>query len=513
MYEYAEKTHEYARKNDRQDTLQYKKQEQTYTQQNEGQTSILPMQLFTSSALHPAFKTPQRDIPTHFNPVQAFGLDTEPYTDSRADLPPYKHTVQKKENSVKNNVIQKVPAPVTVTGLTHLVQAKGDSIFEGEEIMEVTNETPILIDTDKKMRSRRGPNQEKNRAEDLSGEHIYRWFKVLKINNNPAPKNTYIRDDTFTSTQKLSNRPAIISDKHRDRDDSISNQNAHLLGTTHSSNEQYNKSKKVEDSEFKDSTLIVEHPTPIGSQPTTLDTGVKDITQENLIKRAGEKGVQVIGGDGRKMIDKEQKHALSLRGQPQTLEINSGVTITADGLSKLAEQYINISLGLEETSVQEAIQKIDAIGKYKSEKGSQVPDVKKVLLNDYKRVNTITKYFKPGVKKAVSEKIMAVLNHDLEELETDYEENKISYTEYYTSKKDFETLKIEIGNLEAKLYIDMISSFHDAISNLTLFSEVLANNKSNLIVAFGDEHVKPLKELLEDNRVEGVHKNYTVKKE
>ena len=89
MSEYTNKTPKYAHRNNHQDTLQYKKQEQS---------SIPPLQLFTSSALHPAFKTSHADIPTHVNPVQAFGLDTEPYADSRAEIPHYKHTVQRKEN-------------------------------------------------------------------------------------------------------------------------------------------------------------------------------------------------------------------------------------------------------------------------------------------------------------------------------------------------------------------------------------------------------------------------------
>ena len=99
MSEYADTTHEYHR-NDHQNTLQDKEQEQASIQQNEEHSSVPPLQLFTSSALHPAFKTPQRHIPTNFNPVQAFGLDTEPYKDSRADLPPYKHTAQKKNNQI-----------------------------------------------------------------------------------------------------------------------------------------------------------------------------------------------------------------------------------------------------------------------------------------------------------------------------------------------------------------------------------------------------------------------------
>ncbi len=76
------------------------------------QTSVTPtpFQLYADVNEDKEFfkKTlPKREIPTSFNPVQAFGLDASSYTDkdNRGNLPAYKHTpIQKKENPNKTGL-------------------------------------------------------------------------------------------------------------------------------------------------------------------------------------------------------------------------------------------------------------------------------------------------------------------------------------------------------------------------------------------------------------------------
>ncbi|MGB3466350.1 MAG: DUF4157 domain-containing protein [Cyclobacteriaceae bacterium] len=123
---------------------------------------------------------------------------------------------------VQRAVIQRKPIEVTITGITHLVKMIGGSLMEGKESIEVHHGTPITIDNEDKYRSRRGPNQELYEHVDRKSEHLYRWFKVLKLDTrNVSGKNLYLRDETFVPIdrqEKVSTRPAKIDASHRLRD-------------------------------------------------------------------------------------------------------------------------------------------------------------------------------------------------------------------------------------------------------------------------------------------------------
>ncbi len=108
-----------------------------------------------------------------------------------------------KKQSIRNGhsaPIQRTRVEGRITGSTHLVKAQGKSIFKGHYFGKglITNGTPIAVDNEVKLRSRRGPNQETFRAQDKKmGTHFYRWFKVLSVNGKPIERNVYVRDDTF----------------------------------------------------------------------------------------------------------------------------------------------------------------------------------------------------------------------------------------------------------------------------------------------------------------------------
>lgn len=108
-----------------------------------------------------------------------------------------------KGNSLPSvSVLQKKPA--AVHGLTHLVEKKGNSIYNGDEKDEVTALDTLDVNPDVRIRSRRGPNQEMVGDYDRRGEHIYRWFRVDEkpAGVNISEKNWYIREDTFDFTDK-----------------------------------------------------------------------------------------------------------------------------------------------------------------------------------------------------------------------------------------------------------------------------------------------------------------------
>lgn len=401
-----------------------------------------------------------------------------------------------------------------VTALTHLVKAKGNSIFEGEEAGEVSHGMSIEIENSDKIRSRRGPNQEMNRAYDLDGQPIYRWVLVTKVNNKAIAKNTYIRDDAFATEvqQPLGSKSSVISDDHRLRSGAMANQNIFLVGTTHNMEVHNNKSGSI-GQELEGADLIVEHPTPMARQKTKIDTSVMDGTQISLIEKASKMGAKIIGGDGRKLITADARvHALSVRSQPQSLTLDPQVTGAT--IDTLCDSFVTNTLGINSDNIEEMINAINALGAYSTKRSThQLPDVVSVFKNVFRRVNSITKYFKPQVKMALKNKVLAVFRQDVRTAAADTQSELDGFREYYDKKGQLDQSEQQIYDNGVRDYTKAINDasvtpFHDAISNLTLFSEVLASNKQNLVVAYGAEHVRPLAELL--NTVNTVHKNYKV---
>lgn len=127
--------------------------------------------------------------------------------------------VQLRRNPADGPVAQLKPITVSVTGITHLVAMSGGSVMEGREYLEVGERDTLLIDTEVKYRSRRGPNQEIYGESDEEGPQVYRWFKVLQVNGKPVPENIFIRDETFVaeSPELLGGRPAKLDPTQRDR--------------------------------------------------------------------------------------------------------------------------------------------------------------------------------------------------------------------------------------------------------------------------------------------------------
>jgi len=97
----------------------------------------------------------------------------------------------------KNAPIQRVKENIIVTGVSHLVKMAGKTIYDGEEERKIIHGQQFVIDKSKKIRSRRGPNQEEFSELDKTGPQHYLWFKVISIEGKKAPKNLYIREDVF----------------------------------------------------------------------------------------------------------------------------------------------------------------------------------------------------------------------------------------------------------------------------------------------------------------------------
>lgn len=115
--------------------------------------------------------------------------------------------------------IQRKRANAQVTGITHLVQLAGRSLFRGREGAEVTESTVLEVETEDRLRSRRGPNQEMFQAYDQPSRRLYRWYRVVTIDGVDVEGGSwYVREDAFTLPEQDMPRVSTdlaLQDRHR----------------------------------------------------------------------------------------------------------------------------------------------------------------------------------------------------------------------------------------------------------------------------------------------------------
>lgn len=132
-------------------------------------------------------------------------------------------------SSGRSAPVQRVKKQVIVTGLSHLVKMSGKTIYGGRQEREIVHGQLLVIDTDGKKNSRRGPNQEDYAATDKHGPQHYSWFKVISVDGKSAPKGLYVREDVFEHVKPGSGGSDKL-DKAHDAVEAVTNVPATLIG-------------------------------------------------------------------------------------------------------------------------------------------------------------------------------------------------------------------------------------------------------------------------------------------
>lgn len=107
-------------------------------------------------------------------------------------------------------VAQLIRVAATVTGISHLVEIAGLSLYKGRQARAIFSGTRLLIETRGRYRSRRGPNQEVHSKTDKGGAHIYRWFPVVAVNGEGQPKGLFVREDAVRFGADKSDKVAPV---------------------------------------------------------------------------------------------------------------------------------------------------------------------------------------------------------------------------------------------------------------------------------------------------------------
>jgi len=111
-------------------------------------------------------------------------------------------------------VAQRKEVETEVKGLTHLVKKRGKSIHRSSEEHEVEEPAPIVVETNDRIRSRRGPNQEEFSGYDEVSPRLYRWYGVRSAPGLDPATDWYIREDTFDLEEHA--RPRVSRNLERE---------------------------------------------------------------------------------------------------------------------------------------------------------------------------------------------------------------------------------------------------------------------------------------------------------
>jgi hypothetical protein len=111
-------------------------------------------------------------------------------------------------------VAQRKEAAAEVKGLTHLVKKEGKSIHAATDEHEVEEPDQVVVETNDRIRSRRGPNQEEFDEYDEVSPGLYRWYGVRKAPRLDQPVDWYIREDAFEFKEE-DEKPRVSTDLER----------------------------------------------------------------------------------------------------------------------------------------------------------------------------------------------------------------------------------------------------------------------------------------------------------
>lgn len=104
--------------------------------------------------------------------------------------------------SLSTDTVQLRKIDVVASGITHLVRLNEHGSlyqenFMQNEVAETRAGDSVVIETDNRVRSRRGPHQEQDPSRDKEAESDHIWTNALDLNDEELPQHTFIRDGTF----------------------------------------------------------------------------------------------------------------------------------------------------------------------------------------------------------------------------------------------------------------------------------------------------------------------------
>ena len=296
-------------------------------------------------------------------------------------------------------------------------------------------------------------------------------------------------NEYLESLNKKEQQPKVVREKLIGPEEiNLKGKKITLLGTIHDDREK-DRSEEIRDDIAADATVILEYPPhPKGGKSYgEVDISkVVDPVQAGLARYAAlhehDKGLTTIGGDGRKAYKEKELQSLSLRYKeeeeyqaPRPDELIDDQSVIKAG-TVLVQNFLseNGDLGL-------VLDVAQALVSYTN------TDLKHVLTNVQMRLLKLLPQLNVSHRQSIATSVTKQILIDLQQNSEGYESRAVDY-----KKSDKLPVLIKLTNREK------INAFLDGLCNLLLFTEVLANSSQHVVVAFGNAHVKPLMELLNE---------------
>jgi hypothetical protein len=261
-----------------------------------------------------------------------------------------------------------------------------------------------------------------------------------------------------------------------------------LVGTQHA-NTSPNLSGELHPDLLSGSSLVLEYPSLSGTGRTAFGdeehSQISDKTQNALARGAAVRGdVTIVGADSRKALIDGTMHRLSLRYKmpDKDYAIATGI-VPATGIPGLFLAFA--AAAGSGAGAAATVRDLSAIVTYRD--GT---DLSRVLNAASSRLHAVWSQMPATQVRLIVKHAGNQLVADLRKVLTEFDENKRLYADAnYPLDSAIQTRNE-----------GLVTAFYDAVSNLTLLSETLGAGSSKVIVAYGAEHMGPLKALLTDQR-------------
>lgn len=319
-----------------------------------------------------------------------------------------------------------------------------------------------------------------------------KWKKSRDEEPNPEAERRLQEIHRSREAEKVPTEGSVVSEPMVFKQIQVGSQKVLLVGTLHGDSGT-DLSSQIPDECLKNAAVILEYP-PLRTM--TRDTftekdiaTVNDKTQAALAVRGaakGQEGTVVIGADGRKsFVSKDEIQGVSLRHKQLGEFSVSPKLIEIGEIMELGTAFTMGALQLSAPTIGQVCVRLLDLVHYNA------TSLCVVLAQSSGHLRFLASQIKPNELEAVKQQVLSCLASDLQHAQTHHEEGLARFRKGGAGFKGSEADLIRLTNIER------LSAFYDAVCNLMLFTEVLVSKKENIVVAFGNEHVKPLLALLE----------------
>ncbi|GAB4208364.1 MAG: hypothetical protein OHK0022_37830 [Roseiflexaceae bacterium] len=210
----------------------------------------------------------------------------------------------------------------------------------------------------------------------------------------------------------------------------------------------------------------------------------------------GASAIEQIGGFVTYLDNTDQSLVLS-KTLTRLKQLSTGLTETENNaIAGKALEHLKADLTSTLNQYQSNIQELEALPEQYAAKNLVIEE----QMNQLHKRNTEILEQIEQLKKAAQNSNNSPDNEAEQKLNEELIQNFTQLEELQSEHDSNKNFNVEIQKMDLVLSTnqDLVGALNDAICNLLLFTEAIGAQKPNVVVAFGAEHIKPLRELIEE---------------